>query len=114
VLEKTLVNHIRDIAKAHGILAVKIHGGPYQQAGLPDLLLLYRGHAAWIEAKLLGNKATPLQRLCLDNLAKAGCPAIVATSTGTAQEFIEAWTGEIDRASMTFEATKGATDPKVT
>ena len=39
-LERTIVSKIERVAERHGWLTVKIHGGPMQRAGLPDLLCL--------------------------------------------------------------------------
>jgi len=39
----------------------KIHGGPFQRRGIPDILGCYRGRFVGIEVKEKGNKPTMLQ-----------------------------------------------------
>ena len=41
---------------------MKIHGGPYQVAGIPDLLCIRAGVTRWLEVKQPGKRATPLQQ----------------------------------------------------
>jgi hypothetical protein len=64
---------------AHGIHAVivKVGGGMYQRAGLPDVYIQMDGKAVWIEMKRPGGDTTALQRATLLELQKAG--AYVAT-----------------------------------
>jgi hypothetical protein len=59
---------------------VKIHGGPHQRAGLPDLLLIVEGRAVWIEVKGDGGIVSPLQQHTLEQLRAAGCVAEVVRS----------------------------------
>ncbi len=57
----------------------KIHGGPMQRAGLPDLLILHRGRLLAVEIKRPGKHPTRLQAHTLAALRAAGAEAIVAT-----------------------------------
>ena len=41
---------------------MKIHGSPYQLAGVPDLLVLCGGLAYFLEVKLPGERPTKIQR----------------------------------------------------
>lgn len=56
----------------------KLHGGPMQQAGLPDLIVLHRGRLLAIEIKRPGGKATLLQQHTLAEMEHAGATAVVA------------------------------------
>lgn len=76
-----------------GCFIVKIHGGPYQRAGLPDLFVLHEGRLLAMEVKCpqpgeseahaLG-RVTEQQRKCLDEIQAAGAPACAVTSVDAA------------------------------
>ena len=66
--------------KRRKIWHAKIHGGPHQRAGLPDLLVIVNGRAGWFEVKTLCGKLTPLQEAMLRRLRDAGCYAGVVRS----------------------------------
>lgn len=73
-----------------GSFWTKIHGGPFQAVGLPDLIGCVRGRFAALEVKLPGEKhgVTPLQARTLSNLIKAGAIAGVAHSVEEALDLI--------------------------
>lgn len=77
------------VAKSLGWYTIKIHGGPYQLSGLPDVLAIKGGHAAWAEFKRPGNEPTRIQAHRLRELAMAGCSCAVVTSAGEYREFLE-------------------------
>ena len=87
--EKSIVTAIQRWLKASGWLAVKLHGGPLQCAGLPDLLVLVDGQAVWLEVKRPGQKPTRLQSHMTAKLRAAGCQVATVTSLTEAQRFIE-------------------------
>jgi hypothetical protein len=79
--EASIVAAIVRVAEALGWKPIKIHGGPYQLAGLPDLLCLQRGHAVWLEVKQPGKKPTEIQRRRMNELeTRGGTPCHVVTS----------------------------------
>lgn len=80
MLERTLQRSIRHYLEAQGFFVTKIHGGPRQMAGLPDLLAILDGRAYWFEVKQPGQHATPLQEYVLDKLRAKGCVAAVVCS----------------------------------
>lgn len=87
--EKTIVNKVMAEAKRLGWWVLNVHGGPYQMAGLPDILVIKDGRAAWMEVKVPGNDPTRLQRHRIRELIEtAGCPATVVYSAGDAREFL--------------------------
>jgi hypothetical protein len=51
---------------------MKIHGGPCQKAGVPDLLVLWRGTAFFLEVKQPGGLATKLQKHRIREIVAAG------------------------------------------
>lgn len=89
-LEKTIVAKVIAVAKSRGWYAIKIHGGAYQLAGIPDVLAIKDGRAVWMEAKRPGEEPTKRQVHRMRELIQAGCPCAVVTSAGDATEFLEA------------------------
>ena len=88
-LEKNITKSILKELKAHGWWAVKIHGGPFQNAGLPDILALKDGLLLAIEVKRPGGKATPLQEHVLGELALHGATVRLATCVEDIREIID-------------------------
>ena len=81
-LEKTIVAKVKRVAEAAGWWVTKLHGGPMQKAGLPDLLCLKDGSACFLEVKQPGkgkaSDATPLQQQRMrEILEKGGAPSFV-------------------------------------
>ena len=90
-LESSIVAAIVRVAKADGWWVMKIHGGPYQLAGVPDLLLLKNGNAMFMEVKQPGKKPTPLQARRMAEIEREGGAAChVVTSKEQARELLEA------------------------
>lgn len=88
-LEKTIVAAIAKEAAALGWMAIKIHGGPFQNKGIPDLLCLRGGLAVWLEVKQPGKKPTPIQVAMMNRLeSEAGTPCAVVTSRAEAGDFL--------------------------
>lgn len=58
----------------------KVHGGPYQAAGIPDIIGVIDGRFVGIEVKAPGKTATKLQELVIRRIQQAGGIAGVATS----------------------------------
>jgi hypothetical protein len=59
---------------------LKLHGGPHQMQGTPDLHVTYRGMSYWLEVKRPGAKATPLQEHRLSQWRAAGATTGVVES----------------------------------
>jgi len=51
---------------------LKIHGGPLQHAGVPDLLIVYHGVVLFVELKAPGKKPTRLQLETMRRISVAG------------------------------------------
>lgn len=90
--ERDLVNKILARLRADHPdgLWVKLHGGPMQRAGLPDILGVVSGHAIALEVKLPGrpHEVTDLQQYTLDKLAKAGAIAAVVDDVDDARVLV--------------------------
>lgn len=65
------------------IFAVKIHGGPHQRKGLPDIAGCVEGQCFGIEMKLDGNRPTPIQKSVLAAMSKAGAITAAVTVPGS-------------------------------
>ena len=70
--ETLLVDKIMLWLKAGGGLWVKIHGGPFQEAGISDIIGCYEGHFVAIEVKVGTNTATDLQLIFLKHVKESG------------------------------------------
>jgi hypothetical protein len=88
-LEKTIVAKVIAAARQRGWWAMKTHGSAFGVAGLPDVLVIKGGRAAWMEVKRPGESPTRIQEHRMRELAAAGCPVAVVTSAGDAIEFLE-------------------------
>lgn len=79
----------------------KIHGGPMQNVGIPDLLCCVEGRFVGLEVKRPGKKATPAQNLEIWKIIKAGGIAGVVRTPEEALDLlkkgIEKWQHQVDR-----------------
>ncbi|MDA0817552.1 MAG: VRR-NUC domain-containing protein [Planctomycetota bacterium] len=89
-LEKTIVAKVMAEARRLGWWSMKNHGNAYSLKGLPDVLVIKEGRAAWMEVKRPGEDPTRIQLHRMRDLAAAGCPVAVVRSAGDAREFLEA------------------------
>src|SRR5262245_24500684 len=69
------------------IWLTKIHGGPFQDAGLPDLMGYYRGYGFAFEVKEPDGEPSELQLETLADMKRAGAVTGIIT---TAREAIRA------------------------
>jgi hypothetical protein len=99
--ETRLVNRMVLAIKARWPSAwvVKIHGGPNQAAGIPDLLVVIDGKYIGLEAKAQGpaeserhayNRTSTLQRSTMAKIRRAGGVAGTVLTVPEALELIEA------------------------
>lgn len=79
---------LKALRAAPRVWCVKIHGGPMQQAGLPDIIGTVRGVFFGLEIKQPGNPATLLQVRTLDAIANAGGRTRVVRTTVPVEEVI--------------------------
>jgi len=81
--EAKLVKKIKTALETEvGGLWFKVHGGPYQQAGISDLLGCVAGKFVAIEVKMPGKEATltKLQRHFLETVITSGGLGVMVTS----------------------------------
>lgn len=68
---------------------MKIHGGPFQTAGIPDLLIIKEGRAYFLEVKQPGKRPTKLQEQRMNEIrAKGKAVAEWVTSREQAEEVL--------------------------
>lgn len=85
--EANIVAAIVRVAKAAGWWVMKVHGGPYQMSGVPDLLCVKDGRAVWLEVKQPGKQPTDLQRRRMNEIERVGgSPCHVVTSKKQARK----------------------------
>ena len=63
----------------------KEHGGQYGTAGIPDIIVCYKGRFLALEAKVGRNKPTKLQTATIDKIRQAGGTAAVVYSVEDVQ-----------------------------
>lgn len=78
--EKQIENQIKKYLKSIGAYVVKYFGCTYTQAGVPDLLVCYKGRFIAIEVKTDSNKTSSLQDINIQQIKEAGGIAFVARS----------------------------------
>ncbi len=67
---------------------LKIHGGPMQVAGIPDLLVVVSGLSVFIELKAEGGKPSRLQLARLEEIKAAGAWTAVCSHAETVEKLI--------------------------
>ena len=95
-LEKHIVAAIHTELTKRGIFHHKIHGGPYQGAGLPDIIAIapVTGRFVGIEVKRPKTGIlTELQRRTLEKIREAGGVAGVACTVSEAVRLVEEGSG---------------------
>lgn len=84
--EARLGSEIRRECIKRGAFAFKIHGGPTMMAGLPDLVICYRGQFIGMEIKVPDPSSQPsvIQRRRIKEIREAGGRAYVVRSVASA------------------------------
>jgi hypothetical protein len=88
-LEKVIVAKVMAQAKSLGWWPAKMHGNAFMLAGLPDVLVIKNGRAAWMEVKRPGEHPSKIQLHRMRELEAAGCPVAVVCSAADARQFLE-------------------------
>ena len=84
-IQRNIVRYLKDL----GAWCLKVHGSPYQRAGVPDLLCCHKGLFYAFEVKSPGERATPIQAHELQQVQTAGGTATVVTSVEDVQSLME-------------------------
>ena len=71
---------IKTVIKARGYVA-----------GCPDLVIIHKGKAHWLELKAAKGTVQPEQRVCHSDLHRAGSPVGIARDLNDVQFWLEAW-----------------------
>ena len=87
--ETTLTARIVRALEKQKVYVRKMHGGPYQQPGIPDLLCVVNGRAVGLEVKVEPNKATQVQEYEHKLIRRAGGVAEVVYSVDEALAVIK-------------------------
>jgi len=75
---------------------VKIHGGPFSEAGVADLLCCIGGSFVAFEIKKKGNEPTPIQFAFLRSIRRAGGKAGVVHTHSYEQDIEDILSGKYD------------------
>lgn len=96
--EARLGSAIRRECIKRGAFAFKIHGGPTMMAGLPDLIMCYRGHFIAMEIKVPDPSSQPsvIQRRRIKEIRESGGRAYVVRSVASAMRILDAVDRDID------------------
>jgi hypothetical protein len=88
--EGTITRGILRELKEYGCYAWKNWSGPMSRRGISDIIgVLPDGRGLFVEVKRPGGKLTPMQRVFLDEVAKAGALAFTARSVEEVQAQLE-------------------------
>lgn len=75
--------------KKRGGRPIKYYGCVFSEAGVPDLLVCYRGQFVFLEIKKPGEKATRKQLQVIDELYQAGAIGGIVMSVNAAILFLD-------------------------
>lgn len=90
--ENDLIKNIKEYLKTvKDCFYWKEHGGIYGTAGIPDIIVCYKGRFIAFECKVGTNKATVLQEITIRQILKAGGYALVVRSLDEVKQVIEAF-----------------------
>lgn len=87
--ESRIISKLKAEVTRLGGVAVKLHGGPYQEAGLPDLVAVLDGETYWLEAKTETGSASPIQERQHERLRAAGANVHVVRSVGEVRKILQ-------------------------
>lgn len=88
--EKEIVDSIKEYLQTiDKIFFWKEHGGQFGTAGIPDLIVCYKGKFIAFEVKRPGGKPTLLQKITLNKIEKAKGIAKIVTSVEQVKSIIE-------------------------
>lgn len=93
--ESDLIRKIGEYLKTvKGIFYWKEHGGMYGTAGIPDIIVCYRGRFIAFECKVGSNKPTVLQAQTIRQIIAAGGYAMVVKTVDEVRQVIMAFEKE--------------------
>ena len=87
--ESQLIQSIRKyLATLPECFFCKEHGGQYGTAGIPDIIVCYKGRFYGLEAKVGKNQPTRLQAATIEQIRHAGGVAAVVRSVDEVKEIM--------------------------
>lgn len=90
-LIKAISNYLKTVPN---LFFWKEHGGMYGTAGIPDLIVCYKGRFIGLECKVGKNTATALQQQTIRQILKAGGYAVVVKNVCEVKAIIQAFEKE--------------------
>lgn len=88
--EKTIVENIKKyLLTIPNLFYWKEHGGQYGTAGLPDIIICYKGKFIAFECKRPGGKPTLLQKITISKIERANGIVKIVSSLEEVKEIIE-------------------------
>lgn len=87
--EYRIVQNIKKLIRSRGGWCVKIHGGPYQDAGTPDILACYKGKFIAIEVKTARGVARPEQKITQQAIIGSGGYALITHLIGDVADVLD-------------------------
>ncbi len=91
-LIKRIENYLKTVPE---LFFWKEHGGMYGTAGIPDIIICYKGRFIGLECKVGKNKLTVLQEQTIKQILRAGGYALAVRSVEEAREVITAFKNEV-------------------
>ena len=89
--ESDLIRKISEYIKTvENLFFWKEHGGMYGTAGIPDLIVCYKGRFVAFECKVGKNQPTVLQAITIKQIQAAKGTAVVVRSVDEVREIISA------------------------
>ena len=90
MIEQDVVNLIKKYLQTiPNLFFWKEHGGQYGTAGIPDIIICYKGKFIAFECKRPGGKPTILQKITINKIEKAKGIVKIVTSVDQVKEVIE-------------------------
>ena len=87
VFQRRLIKKLEE----RGAYVVNIWGNGFMKAGIPDLLVCYKGHFLGLELKTDTGKPSELQLKNLDLIIKAGCNGYITVESSATKYRLEKW-----------------------
>jgi Holliday junction resolvase len=88
--ESRLSRNIMEACRERGAFAFKIHGSPTMMAGLPDIMVCYRGFFFALETKTpQGGDPKPIQAHVMEKIRQAHGIAVVVRSVDDAMRVLD-------------------------
>lgn len=87
--EARIGHKIRAALEARGAFVFKVHGGPMMMAGLPDLIVCYKGRYIGLEVKTATGKVSKVQELIHRKIRAAGGYCAVVRSVDEATSWLD-------------------------